>query len=184
MALEFNPEEGKTTYEILEYPIIGSSSAALYDSDGIEFSYGYAERKSHDIIYGSPYPDGHYETYKNYNYGGLESSSADSLFDFGGIEYSPGLHGITLSRSLEPGEKITIKWKNGYELVLYGELINWNAENVPYTRVKIISGGSYQETGKWVDESGNSEHVCPKFNDDVYTKRFDYIETKNFKELE
>ena len=115
------------------------------------------------ILYG--FKDGR----KKYAYG----DSPDT--GFGGIEQTCGLHGVHLSRRLANGEKVVLHWRNGYDLIFYCE--------GDKTKVKKRVGGTYQEVGKWADENGNSEFACPKFNDDIYTKRFDYIETKNFKEF-
>ena len=115
------------------------------------------------IFYG--YKDGQ----KKYIYG-------DNINEgYGGIEQSGGLHGIHLSRALNEGEEVVVHWRNGYDLIFFWE----NGE----TKVKKRTGGSYQEVGKWADENGYSEYTSFKFNDDISKKRFDYIETKNFKEF-
>ena len=94
---------------------------------------------------------------------------------YGGIEQTGGLHSVRLSRPLSEGESVVVHWRNGYDLIFFYK------DGI--TKVKKRVGGTYQEIGKWTDESGNSEYTAIKFDDDIYTKRFDYIETKNFKEL-
>lgn len=101
------------------------------------------------------------------------SDSDDS--GYGGLEQSGGLHAIHLSRPLTEGEKVFVNWRNGYQLIIFCE----NGK----TKVKKRTGGTYQEVGKWADETGNSEYTVVRFDDDIYKKRFEYIETKNFKEF-
>ena len=64
--------------------------------------------------------------------------------------------------------------------------INPNKKYYSYalmTKVKKRSGGSYNEIGKWADETGSSEHTALLFDDDMNTKRFDKIEIENFEEF-
>lgn len=118
-------------------------------------------------------PDGIEITYgfkdgqKKYVYGDEQE------YGYGGIEQSGGLHGIHLSRELKEGERVVFHWRNGYDLVFFYK--------DGKTKVKKRVGGSYQEIGKQID--GDAEHTSVRFDDDIYTKRFDYIETKNFKEF-
>lgn len=138
----------------------------LYNPNGIEIHYGYDGRAV---------------------YGALDSDKTE--FPFTAIQQTPGLHNIQLSRALEPGEKVVLHWRNNSELLIYGDTIIERDEEgkviktEDVVRVKISVGGTYQETGKWVDEEGNSEYTLPKFDDDVFTKRFDYIETRTLKEI-
>ena len=125
----------------------------LYNPNGIEIHYGYDGRAV---------------------YGALDSDETE--FPFTAIQQTLGLHSIQLSRALEPGEKVILHWRNNSEIVIC-------CDNEGITRVKIPVGGTYQETGKWADEEGNSEHTLPKFDDDIFTKRFDYIETRTLKEI-
>ena len=114
-----------------------------------------------EILYG--FKDG----LKKYVYGDTDEAG------YGGLEQTGGLHGIHLSRPLSEGESVVVHWRNGYELVFFCK------DGI--TKVKKRTGGSYQETGKQI--SKDSEYTSIKFDDDIYTKRFDYIETKNFKEF-
>lgn len=128
----------------------------LYNPDGIEIHYGYDGKAV---------------------YGYLDESGAEAEeFPYSALAQTPGLHNINLSRPLEPGEEITLHWRNNYDLIIFCD------EN-GITKVKKPIGGTYQEIGKWADDSGYSENTCPKFDDDILTKRFDYIETKVFKEF-
>lgn len=115
-----------------------------------------------EIFYG-------YKGDKKYAYGDEDDVA------FGGIEQTGGLHGIHLSRPLSEGERVILHWRNNYDLIIFCK--------GGKTRVKKRIGGTYQEIGKWADENGNSEYTTYKFKDDIYTKRFDYIETENFKEF-
>lgn len=139
----------------------------LYNPSGIEIHYGYDGR----AVYGAIGPD-------------------KTEFPFTAIQQTPGLHNIQLSRALEPGEQIVLHWRNNSELVICGETLvvrddkgNPTGETKKVVKVKIPVGGTYQEVGKWADETGNSEHVLPTFEDSVLTKRFDYIETRALKEI-
>ena len=96
-------------------------------------------------------------------------------YAFSGIEKSPGLHSIHLSRSLKEGESVVFTWKNGYQLIIY--------EENGTTKVKKINGGSYDEIGQWLNEDGHSEHTALKFDDNIRLKRFEKIETKTFEEF-
>ena len=151
--MELTLNSGTTKTKINEFPI-DASSASLYNPDGVDVAYGF---------------DGE----KRYMYGAIDSSSAE--FAFGGKEHSAGLHNVNLSRPLVEGEEIHLIWRNGYQLVVF-------CEN-GVTKVKKPVGGSYQEIGKWASVNGNSENTCIKFNDDVSTRRFDYIETREYKEF-
>lgn len=131
----------------------------LYSPSGIEILYGFKDGL------------------KKYVYGDEEGAG------YGGLEQTGGLHSVRLSRPLSEGESVVVHWRNGYELVFFSEIIEENGVQKRITKVKKRVGGTYQEVGKWADESGNSEYTTIKFNDDIYTKRFDYIETKNFKEF-
>lgn len=102
-------------------------------------------------------------------YGALDENNDE--FFFGGIEKSGGLHSVQLSRPLVEGEKITLNWKNGYRLIIW-------CDSDGITKVKRVKGGSYQEIKK---EDGEKNVLL--FNDDVYTKRFDYVESKIFEEF-
>ena len=156
MSLSITLESGATKTKIHEFPTTDpSSDEYLYNPDGLEVAYGF---------------DGE----KRYMYGAIDESS--DTFAFGGKEYSAGLHNVHLSRALHPGEEVRLIWRNGYRLIIFCD------EN-GVTKVKKPVGGSYQEIGKWASINGNSENTCIKFNDDVKTKRFDYIETINFKEI-
>ena len=138
----------------------------LYNPNGIEIHYGYDGRAV---------------------YGALDSDETE--FPFAATQQTLGLHSIQLSRALEPGEKVILHWRNNSELLIYGDTVVERDEEgkviktEDVVRVKIPVGGTYQETGKWVDEEGNSEHTLPKFDDDIFTKRFDYIETRTLKEI-
>ena len=148
------------------YEFAESSSAAsyaLYNPDGIEVGYGYDARKSEEEGGGQ----------LRVFYGGLDESNNEIIYS--GIENSAGLHNITLSRELLENERIIINWKNGYQLVIY--------EEGGTTKVKKRNGGSYDEIGKWADNTGNSEYTALYFDDDMNTKRFDKIETKSFEEI-
>lgn len=124
-------------------------SPYIYNPDGVEIHYGFDGKKA---------------------YGAIDENNDE--FFFGGIEKSGGLHSIQLSRPLTNGEKITLNWKNGYQLII------WCDNGV--TKVKKRTGGSYQEIGK---KKGSGEENVLYFNDDVYTKRFGYIESKTFEEF-
>lgn len=158
----------------------------------------------------------------HYGYDGRAVYGDEPGYAYSAITQTPGLHNIKLSRTLAPGEKITLHWRNGYDLIIYNpgseeyveieepsqeELPTYYEKNeetgsyfltqdtvidpnktyykfiIPKTRVKKRVGGSYQEIGKWLSSDGNSENTYPLFKDDVLTKRFDYIETKNFREF-
>ena len=160
MILNLASEKNKTpVYEFAESS--STASAAIYNPDGIEVGFGYDAKKSNG---------GNLRAF----YGGLNSSSAEIAYS--GIEKSSGLHNINLSRPLVKGEKIIINWKTGPGLVIYCD------EN-GITKVKRRSGGTYNEIGKRNSESGSSENTALFFNDDVNTKRFDYIETVFFEEI-
>lgn len=142
------------------------SEDELYNPNGIEIHYGYDGRAV---------------------YGALDSDETE--FPFTAIQQTLGLHSIQLSRALKPGEKVILHWRNNSELLIYGDTVVERDEEgkviktEDVVRVKIPVGGTYQETGKWADEEGSSEHTLPKFDDDIFTKRFDYIETRTLKEI-
>lgn len=119
----------------------------LYNPSGIEIHYGFGGK----AVYGD---DGDNTPYT-------------------AIEQSAGLHTIKLSRALKAGEKLTFRWRNNYELILF-------CDNDGKTKVKKTVGGTYQEIGKQKD--GN-DTTCLKFDDDVLTKRFGYIETRTLREF-
>ena len=159
--MTLNPPAGTNKYSIYEFAHDSSSaSSALYSESGLEIGYGYNDR------------DGNNNRIKTF-YGGADSSNA-ALF-YGGVGNSAGMHGIHLNRPLAEGEEINITWYNGYQLVIY--------EDHGTTKVKKRNGGSYSEIGKWLDEDGISERTALLFDDDMYTKRFDKIETKSFEEF-
>lgn len=113
----------------------------------------------------------------HYGYDGRAVYGDEEGYAYSAISQTPGLHSIQLDRVLMPGEEIVLHWRNGYDLIIYNP-------GIPNrTLVKKRVGGSYQEIGKWSSPDGNSERTCPLFEDDVLTKRFDYIETKNFREF-
>ena len=144
-----NAEIGKHRINLYEFNGPGADpSKVLYDPSGVIIHYGF----DGNVVYGDQ---------EGYAYSGLEKS--------------PGLHSIYLSRKLFEGENITLTWKNGYQLLIYVE------DGV--TKVKKRSGGSYQEIGQWADGNGHSEKTALKFNDDVTLKRFEKIETKSFEEI-
>ena len=166
----------------------------LYNPNGIEIHYGYDGR----AVYGY-----------------------DDDYAYSAITQTQGLHGINLSRELNPGEKIRLHWRNNYDLIIFNpgdvyivawhptdehlnEYYEYDPDTKTYsltedssvdpdktyfylypakTRVERRIGGSYQEIGKYVNLTGSSENTCPKFNDDVLTKRFEYIETQVYKEF-
>lgn len=112
----------------------------------------------------------------HYGYDGKAVYGDEEDYAYSAITQTPGLHNITLSRPLASGEKVVFRWRNNYILVIY-------CDDSGKTRVRKTIGGTYQEIGKWLDEEGNFENTCPKFNDNVLTKRFDYIETKKLREF-
>lgn len=155
-----NLTSGKSKIPVYEFAESSSAaSSALYNPDGIEVGFGYDAKKSNG---------GELRTF----YGGLENNSE---IIYTGIEVSPGLHNIHLNRPLAEGEKIIINWKTGPGLVVY-------CEN-GVTKVKRRTGGTYNEIGKWNSNDGSSENTSLFFDDDVNTKRFDYIETVFFEEI-
>ena len=161
MSLEITLNAGKSTTKINEFPD-GSSSAYLYNPEGVDIAYGFNGEK-------------------HYMYGAIDASSAE--FAFGGKEQSGGLHSINLSRELKEGEEVRLVWRNGYQLIIFSEIIEENGVKKRITKAKKPSGGSYQEIGKWVNSDGSSENTCIMFEDNVLTKRFDYIKIMNFKEI-
>ena len=111
----------------------------------------------------------------NYGYNGRNVYGDEASSAYAAIMQTPGLHNIHISRQLTDGEEIRLHWRNGCDLIFFCD--------DGKTKVKKVVGGTYQEIGKWADEDGHSENTCLKFEDDVLTKRFDYIETKTFKEF-
>ena len=148
-GIRIDAELGKHRINLYEFDGPGADpSKVLYDPSGVIIHYGF----DGNVVYGDK---------EGYAYSGLENS--------------PGLHSINMSRKLLKGESIILTWKNGYQLLIY--------EDNGITKVKKRNGGSYQEVGQWADEDGHKEHTALKFDDDITLKRFDYIETKNFKEF-
>lgn len=112
----------------------------------------------------------------HYGYDGRKIYGDADNYAYSAIAQTPGLHNITLSRPLVAGEEITLHWRNNYDLIIF-------CGDDGKTRVKKQVGGTYQEIGKWANQNGSSEETLIKFNDDVLTKRFDYIETKVLREF-
>jgi len=128
----------------------------------------YGDSSTENVLYN---PDG---VSIHYGYDGKKVYGDEDGYAYSGIENTGGIHSIHLSRELTSGEYLILNWRNGYQLII------WSDGNK--TRVKRRKGGSYQEIGKWIND-GNSEKTCLLFNDNVYTKRFDKIETKMFEEF-
>ena len=148
-GVKIDAELGKHRVNLYEFDGEGvDPTKVLYDPDGVAISYGFDGDKV---------------------YGDVEG------YAFSGIEKSPGLHSIHLSRSLKEGESVVFTWKNGYQLIIY--------EENGTTKVKKINGGSYDEIGQWLNEDGHSEHTALKFDDNIRLKRFEKIETKTFEEF-
>ena len=161
--MTLNLEAGTSKTPIYEFTYGGISSSAasyvLYSDSGLEMNYGFDDRNRDGNCIKTAY-------------GGLDGEGA---LNYGGIGNSAGVHGIHLSRPLAAGEEINITWYNGYQLIIY--------EDDGTTKVKKRNGGSYDEIGKWADENGNSEYTALLFDDDMYTKRFDKVETESFEEI-
>ena len=147
---------GKSNIPLYEFPVSGETVDYLYNEDGVEINYGYDSEGNYRVAYGA-----------------LDNNNEE--FAFGGKIHSAGLHNIHLNRPLAEGEKISLTWKDGHQLIIY--------EEGGVTKVKKRNGGSYSEIGKWADENGNSEYTALLFDDDMNTKRFDVIETESFEEF-
>lgn len=105
---------------------------ALYTEEGLEVGYGY---DAETIPSGTE--SNRNRTRLRVFYSGIDDNDEIA---YAGIEHSAGLHNINLSRPLAAGERITLNWLNGQQLVIY--------EEDGKTKVKKPNGGSYSEIGK------------------------------------
>lgn len=207
-----NLAAGKSKTLIYEFAESSSAASyALYNPDGIEVGYGYDARKDNGgelrVFYSGL--DG---SNNEIIYSGIENSAGLHNITLSRelleneriiINWKNGYQLVIYS---DEGYKevVPASGSNPHNLGLYelkhieGEGVNYQEykitgdtqvqdktyyEKTLMTKVKKRNGGSYDEIGKWADNTGNSEYTALYFDDDMDTKRFDKIETKSFEEI-